>query len=181
VKALSLKATTKDVEELELTMEVNTIYTFFSSILIDELSALHKHVIYTDANALSEGKSAYFIGEQLLLGDALIVGKEGFNDIDASIQIEELTSLIKNDVNAFYTQALSLLQSTNINLYRTFLATKQDEEIPLNTEWVLYTFNIADTRTQEYFLNELQKALQAEEDVEEFMQKMAGLALNAGA
>jgi hypothetical protein len=181
VKVLSLKATTKDVEELELTMEANTIYTFFSSILIDELSALHKHVIYTDANALGEGKSAYFIGEQLLIGDALIVGKEGFNDTDVSIQKEEVISLINSDINAFYTQALSLLQSTNINLYRTFLATKKDEEIPLNTEWVLYTFNIADTRTQEYFLTELQKALQAEEDVEAFMQKMAGLALNAGA
>jgi len=181
VKVLSLNASTKAVEELELEMQANTIYTFFSSILIDELQSLNQHLIYTDANALSEGKSAYFLGEQLLVGNALIVGRKGFTDIDVKIQKEELSSLVDDNLNAFYTQALSLLKATDINLYRTFLAKKGDEEIPLNTEWVLYTFNIADSKTQEYFLSELEKALSLEENAEAYMQKMAGLALNAGA
>jgi len=181
MKALRLNATTNAIEELELSMEANTIYTFFSSILIDELPTLNRHIIYTDANALSEAKDAYFIGEQLILGDALILGKEGFSDIDVSITKEELGSLIKHEVNSFYKEALSLLKSTDINLYRTFIAKKQEEEIPLNTEWVLYTFNIADSKTQEYFLSELKKALESAQNAESFMQKMATLALNAGA
>lgn len=181
MKFLSINAVTKSIEEIELTMEANTLYTFFSSILIDELPTLHKHVIYTDANALSEEKPAYFIGEQLILGNALIAGKEGFNDIDISIQKDELTALINTEVNAFYTQALSLLAPTDINLYRPFIASKQDEQISLNAEWVLYTFNIADEKTQHYFLQELEKALGAGKSAQEYMQKMATLALNAGA
>jgi hypothetical protein len=181
MKALSITAQTAQVNEIELTMEANTIYTFFSSILIDELPTLHGHMIYTDANALSEKKSPYFIGEQLIIGDALITGKEEFTDLDVSIPKEELSALIITDVNEFYSQALEMLSATDINLYRTFITNKNGEEIPLNTEWVLYTFNIADERTKEYFLNELQKALSAGEQAEDFMKKMAELALKAGA
>lgn len=181
MKALSITAETKLVKEIEIDMQANTTYTFFGSILIDELAGLNKHVIYTDANALSDKKSAYFVGEQLVIGDALIVGKENFNDLDATITEEELTSLVTTEINEFYKEVLLHLSQTDINLYRTFQVMRENEALALNTEWVLYTFNIADDRTKKYFLEELQKSLNAGENPETYMQKMAGLALKAGA
>ncbi len=178
MKALAIDAQTQEVKEIELEMAANTLYTFFSSILIDELESIKEHVIYADANALSEKKNAYFLGEQLIIGDALVFGREDFNDVDAKIKQEELASLLKRDVNAFYKEVLALLATTDINLYRAFEVQKNGEKIMLNTEWVLYTFNIADERTKEYFINELKKVLEADGDVAVYMQKMAQLAMN---
>jgi len=179
MKAFSISATTKEVKELNIEMQANSVYTFFSSILIDELESLNKHMIYSDANALSEKKTAYFIGEQLVLGEALVIGKEEFTDLDATITQEELKSLVVSDVSDFYKNVLEILSSTSINLYRQFRIIHNNENLVLNTEWVLYTFNMADQRTKEYFVNELKIALQASQTPEEFMQKMAKLALNA--
>jgi len=181
MNAYSIDHTTAQVKEIEIDMQANTVYSFFGSILIDELSTLNKHMIFTDANALSEKKTPYFIGEQLIVGDAFIIGREEFTDLDVSIKKEELESLIIKDVSQFYKDTFALLHETDINLYRTFILKKGSEKVTLNTEWVLYTFNIADDRTKEYFINELKKAINAGEDAESFMQKMAGLALNAGA
>ena len=179
MKAFSIDNETQAVKELDIVMAANSIYTFFSSILIDELTDLREHVIYTDANALSEKKKPYFIGEQLILGDALILGRDEFDDVDVKITKEELGSLINSDVNVFYQEILDLLSGTDLNLYRTFTVEKNGEKILLNAEWVLYTFNIADERTKEYFINELKKTLQAKENVADYMQKMAQLAMNA--
>ena len=178
MQALSINPLTQEIEELDIEMKANTLYTFFSSILIDELESMNEHVIYADANALSEKKPAYFLGEQLIIGDALILGRFDFDDIDVKIKKEELASLLKFGVNDFYKTVLELLSSTDINLYRTFMVEKNGEQIALNTEWVLYTFNIADERTKEYFINELQKVLDAGESVDAYMQKMAQLAMN---
>jgi len=49
----------------------------------------------------------------------------------------------------------------------------------LNTEWVLYTFDIADERTRNYFKTELHKVVESQGSVEDFMQHMAQLAMNA--
>jgi hypothetical protein len=178
MKALSIDNQTQEVKELDITMEANTVYTIFSSILIDELSSLKAHVIYADANALSERKKPYFVGEQLVLGDALILGREDFNDADVQITKDELESLIITEVNDFYKTVLDLIADTDVNLYRTFHVEKNGEKISLNIEWVLYTFNIADERTKEYFIQELKKILASEEDVAQYMQKMAQLAMN---
>ncbi len=178
MKAFSVNPLTQSVEELDIEMKANSIYTFFSSILIDEIGAINEHIIYSDANALSENKSAYFIGERLLVGDALIIGRYDFDEVDAKITQEELTALINYEVSDFYKTALKLLSTTDVNLYRSFEVEKNGEKITLNTEWVLYTFNIADERTKEYFINELQKVLDAKECVEAYMQKMAQLAMN---
>jgi len=178
MQALTIDAQTQEVKEIELEMAANTLYTFFSSILIDELGSIKEHVIYTDANALSEKKDAYFLGEQLLIGDALIFGREELNDVDVKITQQELASLVKKEVNDFYKEVLSLLSATDINLYRAFEVEKNGEKIGLNTEWVLYTFNIADERTKEYFINELKKVIEADGDVGAYMQKMAQLAMN---
>ena len=179
MQALKIDAQNKKVETLDIAMSANTVYSFFSSILIDELPSLREHVIYTDVNALSEQKEPYFVGEQLLLGDALILGREDFNDTDVKIKAEELESLIIKEVNAFYKRALSTLAQSDANLYRTFTLESRGENIELNAEWVLYTFNIADERTQEYFLTELEKVVKSDENVMKFLEKMAGLALKA--
>ena len=42
--------------------QVNSIYTFFNSILVDNSGALNEHIIYTDANALISTDIPYFIG-----------------------------------------------------------------------------------------------------------------------
>jgi hypothetical protein len=179
MKALTLNAITKEIEEKEIELQANTIYSFFNSILIDELTTLQNHVVYTDANAISEKKEAYFIGEQLLVGDALILGRNGLEEVDATIPKEELSSLVRGELNEFYKTVLEILATTDINLYRTFELKKGEESMTVNTEWVLYTFNIADVKTQEYFINELKKSLNAGESCEAYMQKMAGLAINS--
>ncbi len=179
MNALTINHTKQTIESLDIEMKANAVYSFFNSILIDELSTLNQHTIYTDANALSEIKTPYFLGEQLLLGDALIVGLNGMEEVDVTITPDELKALIDYEVNAFYRDALNLLAQSDINLYRNFEVTREEQHIQLNCEWVLYTFNIADTKTQEYFLVELQKVVTDKEDVTGFIKKMAQLAINA--
>ena len=181
MRALGINPETKEIEEHDLKMQANTLYTYFSSLLIDENYGLKDHVIYSDANALTQKKPVYFIGEQLIVGDAVVFGKQEFDDVDATISKEDLASLINYELNQFYTKVLTQLSDTDINLYRTFEVEKNGERIALNTEWVLYTFNIADERTKEYFINELQKVLDSGESVEAYMQKMAQLAMNVAA
>lgn len=178
MKAISISIKQKSIKEIDIKMQANTVYSFFNSILIDEQVSLKEHTIHTDANALEENKTAYFLGEQLLLGDALITGTSGHDNKEVSIPLEELEALVSYEVNQFYTNALKLLAKTEINLYKTFLVEKNNEKIQLNTEWVLYTFNIADDRTKEYFLNELTKSLD-DNSSQKLIEKMAQLAMNA--
>lgn len=178
--ALSINNSTQEIEELEIEMKANTVYTFFNSILIDEIQTLANHLIFTDANALSESKPACFLGEQLILGDALIIGQNGLEEVDAYIPKAELQELINYDIPKFYQDTLALLSKSDVNLYRTFEVIQSSEKLSLNLEWVLYTFNIADDRTKEYFLTELQKVLDTKESVEKYIKKMAQLAINAG-
>ena len=63
----------KEIKDLELKLEANTFYTFFGSLLIDELPIVTGHTVYTDANALSQRKTPYFINDQLVLGEALVL------------------------------------------------------------------------------------------------------------
>ena len=180
MKALSIHPSSKEIKEIEIEMKANSVYSFFNSILIDEIETLKDHLIFTDANALSQHKDVCFLGEQLLVGNALLIGKNAMEEVDATIPATELKKLVSHDVPQFYKDALSLLSRTDINLYRAFTVLQGGEKLPLNCEWVLYTFNIADERTKEYFLTELQKALDDEKSVEEYVQKMAQLAINAG-
>ena len=180
MKLLAIDAKNSTVKEIELDMQANTLYTYFNSILLDELTPLNGHVVYSDANALSEKKEAYFIGEQLIVGNALIIGRPDLEELDVTITKEELEKLISKDVSEFLSEVLSLISQSEINLYRNFEVIKDAEHFNLNTEWVLYTFNIADERTKEYFINELSKAIAEATNIEKFMQKMATLAVNAG-
>ncbi len=179
MKALSINPATKQIEEIDIEMRANTVYSFFNSILIDELSSLNQHTIYCDANALSQQKEPYFLGEQLIVGEALIVGLMGMEESDVNIPKETLRELISHDINDFYKEVLALLSKSDVNLYRTFAVKQGDEILHLNAEWVLYTFNMADERTKEYFIAELQKALDAKESIFAFLNKMAQLAVNA--
>jgi hypothetical protein len=179
MKIFTINPDSQTIEEVETEIKANSIYTFFTSILIDEITTLNRHVIYSDANALSNKKRAYFLGEQLLLGDAIIIGRDGMQEIDVSIRKDELNELINYDVPKFYQETLELLSNSDINLYREFICEKDGEKIGLNTEWVLYTFNIADQRTKDYFIDNLKQTLDNKADIEKYIQKMAQLALNA--
>ncbi|EQB39288.1 hypothetical protein M947_07465 [Sulfurimonas hongkongensis] len=181
MKAYTIDSNTKEIKSIDIIMQADTVYSFFDSILTDELLTLNKHTIHADANAISKCKKAFFLGEQLIVGDALIVGKDGVFDTDATISKKELQSLLNYDVTPFYTEVLGLLKETDINLYRVFEVTKEQEDIQLNTEWVLYVFNLADEQTKEYFIQELKKAVDAKKDITTHMQNMAILALNATA
>ncbi len=167
------------IEPIELKIEANTFYTFFSSLLIDELPTLANHTVYTDANALSNKKKPFFIADQVFVGEALILGRNDFEETDATIDIDELKTLVRYDVPKFYEDVFALLSQTDVNLYRAFHVLHNGEEMELNISWVLYFFNIADERTKEYFINELAKTIEADEDVMAFMQKMALAALRA--
>jgi len=179
MQVLTINAQNQTIEELDMSMQANSIYSFFGSILIDELSGLNQHIIYSDSNALSDKKRAFFIGEQLVIGDALIIGQNGLEECDVTIPKEDLSSLISYELSPFYTEALELLSSSDVNLYRTFEVKNGKEKLPLSIEWVLYTFNIADERTKEYFLSGLRKVNDSTKNIEEYMQKMATLAIQA--
>ena len=181
MKAISINPDEKIINEIDIEMQANTVYTFFSSILIDELSTIKDHVIYTDANALSQKKTPYFIGEQLIVGDALIAGQAAFDACDISIPTEQLNSLVSYDVSQFYKDGFELIASTDVNLYRPFDVMQDGEKLQLNTEWVFYVFNMADDKTRKYFLEELKKSLDSNEDITEFMKRMAQLAVNSAA
>ncbi|MFK5938670.1 MAG: hypothetical protein QM497_09785 [Sulfurimonas sp.] len=179
MQAITIKPQIKEINSIEIEMKANTVFSFFNSILTDEIETLQNHLIYTDANALSQKKPAYFVGEQLLLGDAFIIGRNGLEETDAYIPQTELQELLNYDVPQFYQDTLDLLSQSDVNLYRNFDVMQGSEKLSLNLEWVLYTFNIADNRTKEYFIGELTKSLQAKENTEAYIKKMAQLAINA--
>ena len=179
MKALVIDGEKKELKEIDIEMQANTVYTFFNSILIDELGTLNQHMIYSDANALSLKKTPYFIGGQLIVGDALITGQNGMQDCDITISTKDLELLLNYDVSPFYLEVIDLLSSSDLNLYRTFELIHKDENIQLNLEWLLHIFNIADDKTKDYFINELKKVIDSKESVEEYVYKMSGLAINA--
>ena len=181
MKAISINPIEQDIKEIDIEMQPKTVYSFFSSILIDELSTIKDHIIYTDANSLSENKTPFFIGEQLVVGDVLITGRLSLEDNDITIPMQELESLISYDVSQFYKDAFALIAQSDINLYRPFNVTQDGDKIQLNNEWVLYVFNMADNKTKEYFLSELKKSFESNTDTDEFLQKMAQLAVNSAA
>jgi len=175
MKAYSINPQTKEIKELDIKMQANTIYSFFNSILIDEVTSLKGHVIYTDANAIANGKNPFFIGEQLLVGNALIIGSAGMNEVDAWIKKDELDKLINYQISHFYIDAFQLLKDSDVNLYRFF----KIQDVELNIEWVLQVFSIANDTTKDYFLKELQKVVISKDDIGSYMQKMAKLAYEA--
>ena len=179
MKAYSINPQTQELNAIDIEIQANTVYTFFNSILIDESVVLAKHVIYSDANAMNANKKPFFLGGQITVGDVLILGRNEFEDIEVLIPQDELELLIDYNVNEFYLNVLELISSSDINLYRTFEVEKKGEKVALNVEWVLYTFNIADEATQNYFIAELKKVVTSKGSIEDYMQKMAGLALNA--
>ena len=181
MKAYAIDSNTKKTKSIKIEMQADEIYSFFDSTKTDELSTLEGHMIHTDSNAIIKSKKAYFIGEQLIVGDAFIVGKDGTYSRDAKISKKELDSLINYNITSFYIKVLELLKDTDINLYKVFEVTKEKENIQLNTEWVLYVFNLADKQTKEHFIQELKKIIDAKKDITIHMQNMAILALNVTA
>ncbi|WP_345992402.1 hypothetical protein [Sulfurimonas sp. HSL-1716] len=180
MKAYSIDPADKSIKIQEFDGQVNSIYTFFNSILVDSSHILNDHIIYTDGNALSTTHTPFFIGQQLFLGKALIIGQNGLEEVDVKIQENELEKLIDYNINDFYKKALDSLALQDINLYKTFEVDDNGSKLSLNYEWVIYTFNMADVKTQNYFLIELDKIIDGSKSIEDYFQKMAQLAVNAG-
>ena len=177
---LSINPETQNIENQTFDGQVNSIYTFFNSILVDNSHALNEHIIYTDGNAQISTHTPYFIGEQLFMGKALVIGLNGFEECDTKISSQQLELLINYDVNIFYKKALNALAVENLNLYTIFEVSDNGEPLHVSYEWVIYTFNMADEKTQEYFLNALNTTIIEKKSVAETFQKMAQLAVNAG-
>ncbi len=171
---ITINPQTNEVTKKDMQLQANSIYSFFNSILIDDVVTLKNHIIHTDAEALCQNKKPYMLGSQLLVGDALIIGQNGLEECDVTITEDEVKELLNYDLPQFYLDVLEVLSKTDVNLYKTFEVEKNSEKIALNTEWVLYTFNIADEKTKEYFLTELKKS----EEKFVIIQKMAQLAMN---
>ncbi len=180
MKTYSINPQTQEIEVHDFDGQVNSIYTFFNSILVDNSQALNEHIIYTDGNALISTHIPYFIGEQLFLGRSLIIGQNGFEETDVKITLEQLSSLINYDVNMFYKKSLNALATEDLNLYTQFEVSDNGEPLHVSYEWVIYTFNMADEKTQNYFINALDTTIIQKESVKEIFQKMAQLAINAG-
>lgn len=180
MEIFSIDPELQQIENQDFDGQVNSIYTFFNSILVDSSYALNEHIIYTDGNAQISTHTPYFIGEQLFMGKALVIGLNGHEESNTKITQEQLTSLISYDVNMFYKKALNALAKDDINLYAIFELNDNQNPLHVNYEWVIYTFNMADERTQQYFLSELDSAIMSEGSVAETFQKMGQLAVNAG-
>lgn len=172
-----IKPHTKEILTTEFDGQITSIYTYFDSLLVDTSTILQDHIIYT--NAQHTNKNMFFIGEQLFIGDALILGLKGFEETDITIKQDELQSLISYDVNNFYKQALRPVLDFEININDTLSVKDNDETMQINFEWVIYTFNKADKKTQHYFLDEMKKACTDKENTNQYFQKMAQLAVNA--
>jgi len=179
MKAFSVDVEKQELKEIDIEIQANTVYSFFNSISIDDFSVINKHIIYSDANALEEKKTPYFIAEQLILGDALILGHDNMIDGEVIIPKDDLAKLINYDVSKFYLDTLDLIAPAQINIYSTFEIDHKGENVQLNTEWLLHAFNMADDKTKDYFLDELKKVSDSKEQVEQFIYKMTALALNA--
>ena len=179
MRALSVSIDKKELKEIDIEIQANSVYSFFNSIAIDDFHGINEHVIYSDSNALENGKTPYFIAGQLIIGDALILGQTNMIDGEATIPKNDLEALINYDISEFYLQSLKLIAPFQINIYATFEIGHKDENIQLNTEWLLHAFNMADDKTKNYFLDEFKKVPDSKEQVEQFIYKMTALALNA--
>jgi hypothetical protein len=179
MNAYIINPDTKELISHEYDAQPNSVYSLFGSILIDSSRELNHHVVHTDGYATDNGETPFFIGEKLFLGRALICGVDGFEEKDVSINEEELLELINYEVNDFYKNCLLALSKEKISINKNFDLTHQDEKIQLNYEWVIYTFNMADKRTQEYFLSKLDESIAKNESISEYFQDMAKRALQA--
>ena len=180
MKTFIINPQTQEILTHDFDGQVNSIYTLFNSILVDNSQALNEHIIYTDSNALISTHIPYFIGEQLFLGNSLIIGQNGYEEVDVKIDLAQLQALINYDVNMFYKKALNALATENINLYTIFEVSDNGAPLHVSYEGVIYTFNMADEKTQSYFLNALDTTIAEEKSVQDHFQKMAQLAVNAG-
>ncbi len=179
MNAYIINPDTKELTSHEYDAKPDSIYSLFRSILIDSSKILNHHIIHTDGFATDNEETPFFIGEKLFLGRALVCGIEGFEEKETTIKEDELLKLINYEVNDFYKKCLSVLAKQKININKNFNITHKDEKLQLNYEWVIYTFDKADERTQEYFLSKLNECISKNEDVSEYFQNMAQRALEA--
>ena len=176
MQVLIIDPQTRSIQTQDFDGQITDIYTFFNSILVDTSNVLKNHIIYT--NAEHKDTTPFFIGNQLFLGKALVLGLNELSETDVSIEAKELESLLNYEISPLYEKSIEALVRNDLNLYKIFdIQTPQEETLQLNYEWVVYTFNMADQKTQEYFLEQLANNANNAEQLAAYMQKMAALAV----
>jgi len=153
----------------------NSLYTLFGSLLVDAADALNDHSLYSSTEAFERAERGFLVGEKLIFGKTLLAGIAGFEDTDATITQDELRALTRFELPAFYTQTIALLPKT----FMFGNAVTITEEHSLTGEWIIYAYNMADTKTKTYFLNELESTIRTGKDVTAFMKKMGEIALRS--
>ena len=178
MKAYLIDPETRNITEQFFDGQSNSLYTLFGSLLVDSNAVLHGHMVYSASEAFERGEKGFFLGEKLLFGKALVTGYAGFEEMDAAIGTGELEALTMFDLPAFYEKTLRLLPPDFSFDEQYELALEALRET-VSPEWVFYVFNMADSATKTYFLNQLEAAKVQGEDLHVYLRKMGNLALKS--
>lgn len=178
MKAFIIDPVTQSVSEQEYDGQPNSLYTLFGSLLVDSHEILHEHRVYNSSEAYEKSEPGYFLGEKLLFGKALVIGSAGLQDTDATIQTEVLEQLSTFDLPDFYKNVLSLLPM-EFSFDETYEIEQGGFDEPMSAEWVLYAYNMADQKTQIYFITELENAIAKGETIHGYLKKMGEMAIKS--
>lgn len=178
MKAYVIDPETRSVSEQEYDGQSNSLYTLFGSLLVDSHDILHEHRVYNSADAYEKSEPGFFLGEKLLFGKALVTGSDGLEDTNATIRSDVLEQISIFDLPDFYKNVLSLLP-TEFSFDETYEIEQGDFDEPVSAEWVLYVYNMADQKTQIYFITELENAIAKGETVHGYLKKMGEMAIKS--
>ena len=178
MKAFLIDPDTRSITEQTFDGQPNSLYTLFGSLLVDSNAVLHEHMVYSATEAFEGGEKGFFLGEKLLFGKALVTGYVGFEEIDAAITSDELVALTIFDLPEFYEETLRLLPS-EFSFDERYELTLDEIRETVTPEWVFYVFNMADSATKTYFLNQLEAAKVQGDDLHAYLKKMGTLALKS--
>ena len=178
MKALLIDPDTRGITVQEYDGQPHSLYTLFSSLLLDQHDVLHEHNVYGGADAFEQGMRPFFLGEKLLFGKAVITGRAGFEECDVSIAEAELERLVQFELPAFYRKTLTLLPKDFI-FDETYTLLIEETPQSITPEWVFYAFNMADDATKAYFLTHMEKAIAGSEDIHTYLKKMGEIAVKS--
>ncbi|MEA1916164.1 MAG: hypothetical protein U9N42_01415 [Campylobacterota bacterium] len=179
MKAYFINPSNRSISEIDYDGAIPNLYAILDSILINESHILHNHIIYCDKDAYTKDDSAFIVADYIFYGNAIICGHENSLDVDSTISLKELEELTSFDVSSFYLVCAEALKRNSIDIEDTFIVKSKDENLELNYNWVISTFNIAAQQTQDIFIESLQKALLNGSSIEEYFQKMGKLAIDS--
>jgi len=178
MKAYLIDPESRSITEQFFDGQPHSLYTLFGSLLVDSHAVLHDHMVYSASEAFERGEKGFFLGEKLLFGKALVTGYAGFEELDAAIGSGELEALTMFDLPEFYEKTLRLLPP-DFSFDEQYELALEELRETVSPEWVFYVFNMADSATKTYFLNQLEAAKVQGEELHAYLKKMGNLALKS--